>query len=67
MQLHLSPSGTMNTPSWMSTQPAPRSWTHRTPGRRAADRRPSLEAVLGAGVILAWAWGVYELTLLFLK
>jgi hypothetical protein len=57
----------MNTPTWMSTQPAPRSWTRRTPGRRAADRRPSLEAILGAGVILAWAWGVYELTLLFLK
>jgi hypothetical protein len=42
-------------------------WARRNRGRRAMDRRLSLEAILTVGVILAWAWGVYEVTLLFLK
>jgi hypothetical protein len=57
----------MNTPTWMLTQTGPRTWVRRGRGRRASDRRPSLEAILGAGVLLGWAWGIYELTLLFLK
>jgi hypothetical protein len=58
----------MNTRSWMQmTEPGPRVWTKRTRGRRAADRRMSLETILVTGVILAWAWGIYEVTLLFLK
>jgi hypothetical protein len=58
----------MNTPSWMSAQTyqSTRSWVRRARGRRASDRVVKLETVLAAGVILAWAWGVYELTLLFL-
>lgn len=60
----------MNTPSWMmETAHAPRRkpWAPRSRGRRAMDRRLSLESILAIGVVLAWAWGVYELTLLFLK
>ena len=45
----------------------PRVWVKRGRGRRATDRRMTLETVLAAGVILAWAWGIYEVTLLFLK
>jgi hypothetical protein len=45
----------------------PRQWLRRSRGRRAADRGLRLEAVLGAAVIVAWSWGVYEITLLFLK
>jgi hypothetical protein len=47
--------------------PRPKPWAPRNRGRRASDRRLTLETVLAVGVVLAWAWGVYELTLLFLK
>ncbi|HEY1749935.1 MAG TPA: hypothetical protein VGG29_01645 [Caulobacteraceae bacterium] len=58
----------MNTPHWMLTHPGQaRTWVRRSRGRRASDRRPTLESVLGAAVVLAWVWGVYEVTLLFLK
>ncbi len=60
----------MNTPSWMietNTRPAAKVWIRRNRGRRAKDRRLNLETILAVGVVLAWAWGVYELTLLFLK
>jgi hypothetical protein len=59
----------MNTPSWMSEQTTRMSqaWVKRNRGRRSADRRWSLETLLAAGVVLAWTWGVYELTLLFLR
>ncbi|HEY2709602.1 MAG TPA: hypothetical protein VGI95_16250 [Caulobacteraceae bacterium] len=43
-----------------------RSWTRRSRGRRASDRGMKLENLLAVGVILAWGWGIYELTLLFL-
>jgi hypothetical protein len=60
----------MNTPSWMMeamhTAPA-KPWVRRNLGRRVGDRRLSLETILTIGVVLSWAWGVYELTLLFLK
>lgn len=56
----------MATATWVRTA-APREWVKRTRGRRASDRRPSLQSILGAGVILAWAWGIYEITLLFLR
>jgi hypothetical protein len=57
----------MNSPSWMQiSESTPRKLARRSRGRRASDR-VRIEAVLGAGVILAWAWGVYEVTLLFLK
>ena len=58
----------MNTPTWMAepTRRAPRTWVKRGRGRRASDRGMRLESVLAVGVILAWSWGVYELTLLFL-
>ena len=57
----------MNSPSWMRASDAsPRKWARRNRGRRATDR-VRLETILGAGVILAWTWGVYEVTLLFLK
>ena len=39
----------------------------RNRGRRTSDRRLTLETILAVGVVLAWAWGVYELTLLFLR
>jgi hypothetical protein len=59
----------MNTPSWMldQTHRAARAWTKRSRGRRSTDRRLNLETVLAVGVVLAWAWGAYELTLLFLR
>jgi hypothetical protein len=61
----------MNTPSWMmetTTRGArPKPWGRRNRGRRAMDRRLSPESILAVGVVLAWAWGIYELTLLFLK
>jgi len=44
-----------------------RSWARRNRGRRTSDRRLTLETTLAVGVVLAWAWGVYELTLLFLR
>jgi hypothetical protein len=60
----------MNTPSWMmhatpTTRAKP--WVRRNLGRRAGDRRLSLESTMVIGVVLAWAWGVYEMTLLFLR
>ncbi|MGH6955528.1 MAG: hypothetical protein ACREEW_02555 [Caulobacteraceae bacterium] len=45
----------------------PRARVRRSKGRRASDRRPSIEAILGAGALVAWGWGIYELTLLFLR
>lgn len=60
----------MNARSWMRLPDdfaRQRKWVSRSRGRRASDRVFRIEAVLGAGVILAWAWGVYEVTLLFLK
>jgi hypothetical protein len=60
----------MNTPSWMmeAVRKTPaKPWARRNRGRRAGDRRLSIETVLAVGVVLAWGWGVYELTLLFLK
>jgi hypothetical protein len=59
----------MNTPSWMmetAHRATTRAWARRNRGRRMGDRRLSLETTLAVGVVLAWAWGVYELTLLFL-
>jgi hypothetical protein len=60
----------MNTPSWMmhatpTTRAKP--WVRRNLGRRAGDRRLSLESTMVIGVVLAWTWGVYEMTLLFLR
>ena len=58
----------MTTRSWMRTAPeTSRTWVKRGRGRRASDRRMSLETVLVTAVVLAWAWGIYEVTLLFLK
>ncbi|HLY80126.1 MAG TPA: hypothetical protein VKQ70_12165 [Caulobacteraceae bacterium] len=60
----------MNTPSWMMEAvhaAHPKPWARRNRGRRANDRQLSLESILTIGVVLAWAWGVYEVTLLFLK
>jgi hypothetical protein len=60
----------MNSHSWMRLTEdfsRPRQRVHRTRGRRKGDKPLRIEAVLGAAVILAWAWGVYEITLLFLK
>jgi len=56
----------MNTRSWMSPENKARDWAPRANGRRKSDRRPRMETILGAGVVLAWGWGMYELTLLFL-
>ncbi|HZZ87711.1 MAG TPA: acetate--CoA ligase family protein [Caulobacteraceae bacterium] len=58
----------MNTPTWMAepTERVSRAWVKRARGRRASDRSMRLETVLAVGVVLAWSWGVYELTLLFL-
>jgi len=60
----------MNTPSWMMDAMHAhhaKAWTRRNRGRRANDRQLSLESILTVGVVLAWAWGAYELTLLFLR
>jgi|HubBroStandDraft_1064217.scaffolds.fasta_scaffold158196_2 hypothetical protein len=57
----------MNTPSWMTADTAPREWVRRTSRRRAADRRPSLTAILGSGALVAWIWVAYELTRLFVR
>jgi hypothetical protein len=51
----------------MHSVDTPRDWVKRGRGRRSTDRRMNLETVLAAGVILAWAWGIYEVTLLFLR
>ena len=57
----------MNMRSWMTSEDYVREWRPRTQRRRKSDRRPRMETILGAAVVLAWGWGVYELTLLFLK
>jgi hypothetical protein len=58
----------MNTRSWMQmSDTSARTWVKRGRGRRASDRHMNLETILITGVILAWAWGIYEVTLLFLK
>ena len=60
----------MNARSWMQLPEdfsRVRQWVRRSRGRRASDKGVRIEAVLGAAVILAWAWGVFEVTLLFLK
>jgi hypothetical protein len=57
----------MNTPSWMIPEKGGRTPGPREPGLRKPGRKFKLETVLGAVVVLAWGWGVYELTLLFLK
>jgi hypothetical protein len=60
----------MNARSWMRLPEdfsRPRQWVRRSRGRRAGDRAMRLETVLIAAVVLAWTWGVYEVTLLFLK
>ena len=56
----------MNTPSWMIAERAPRKRVRRTAGRRASDKW-SVESILFAGVVIAWAWGAYEIALLFLR
>jgi len=48
------------------TTPA-KPWVRRNLGRRAGDRRLSLETTMVIAVVLAWTWGVYEMTLLFLR
>ena len=50
---------------WIFSEETGREKVQRTRGRRASDRAPSLEAVLIAGVIIAWGWGAYELAALF--
>jgi len=57
----------MSLPLWMQIESPKRQWVNRTRGRRKADRRMRMETVLGAVVIGAWAWGAYEVTLLFLR
>jgi hypothetical protein len=56
----------MNLPSWMYVEAPRRDWVDRTRGRRKSDRRPRIETILGAVVLGAWAWGAYEMTLLFI-
>lgn len=51
---------------WMFSDGATRFPVRRTRGRRASDRRSTLEAVLIAAVVVAWGWGAYELVQLFL-
>jgi len=53
--------------TWMNDQALVRERVRRTKGRRATDKLPSFEALLTVGVVLAWAWGGYELAQLFLK
>jgi len=44
---------------------ASREWVRRKPGRRATDRRLTLERVMIAVGVLAWIWCGYELVRLF--
>jgi hypothetical protein len=55
----------MNTPQWMIAEKDPAG--PRARARRKPMRRPSLMSILAVGVVLAWGWGVFELTLLVLK
>ncbi|HEY3800784.1 MAG TPA: hypothetical protein VGL58_20715 [Caulobacteraceae bacterium] len=57
----------MPAPIWMQTANTTRDWVRRNRGRRAGDRLPSLEQVLTAAVVLAWAWGVYEVARIFIR
>jgi hypothetical protein len=57
----------MTARSWMQMPEAPRAKVRRTPGRRASDQRPKLVTVLTAAVLLAWAWGIYEVALALLR
>jgi hypothetical protein len=52
-------------PIWISDEQRPRPTMRQNRGRRASDRRPSLETMLGAVSLLAWAWCGYELLRLF--
>jgi hypothetical protein len=57
----------MPAPTWMQNASATRrQWVQRSRGRRAADRLPTFEQVLAAAVVLAWAWGVYEVVRIFI-
>jgi hypothetical protein len=56
---------TMASHPWMFSDLATRTPARRTRGRRATDRRPSLEAFLIAGVFIAWGWGAFQLAQLF--
>ncbi len=53
--------------SWMQDYNVGRAHVRRGRGRRATDRLPNAEAVLAACVVLAWAWGGYELAQLFVR
>jgi hypothetical protein len=57
----------MTHPAWMQLEAPRRHWIVRTKGRRKADRAPRVETILGLAVLAAWAWGAYEVTLLFLR
>jgi hypothetical protein len=58
----------MATASWMKGPgDPPRTRVRRTKGRRASDSRISLESILISGVIIAWSWGIYEVTLYFVR
>jgi len=53
--------------NWMHSSAGPRPFVRRTRGRRAYDRRPSLESLLVAGGVLAWAWCAFEVLRLVLR
>jgi hypothetical protein len=52
---------------WMLNARAPRMRVRRSKGRRASDRLPSLETLLVAGGIVAWAWCAFEVLRLVLR
>ena len=43
-----------------------RAWVRRNRGRRATDRRLTLETLLSMTGVVAWAWCAYQLLRLFL-
>ena len=51
----------------MLTARAPRPRVRRSAGRRASDRLPSVENMLVAGGIVAWAWCAFEVLRLVLR
>jgi len=55
----------MNDPGCM--RDAARRWVRRTPGRRASDRRPTIENLLCAAGVLVWAWCIYEVARLLIR
>jgi hypothetical protein len=57
----------MATASWMKKPDSPRTRVRRTKGRRMSDHGVSVESILISGVIIAWAWGIYEVTLYFVR